>query len=72
MFSNESSLLMDHMFEEDSIMERLRHEGLNNLHDNMDRQSDGITMLDGPRDVATLVACPWKSRGLLLHCLAET
>ena len=44
------------MFEEDPIMERLRHEGLNNLHDNIERQSDGITVPDGPRDVARLVA----------------
>ena len=35
--TNDGSLLMDHMFEEDPIMERLRHEGLNNLHDNIER-----------------------------------
>lgn len=35
-------------------MERLRHEGLNNLHDNLERQSNGITVPDGPRDVARL------------------
>ena len=50
------SLLMDRMFEEDPIMERLRHEGLHNLHDNIDRQSDGITVPDAPRDVAELAA----------------
>ena len=37
MLSNDSPLLTDCMFEEDSIMERLRQEGLNNLHDNMER-----------------------------------
>ena len=37
-------------------MEWLRHEGLNNLHDKMERQSDGITVLDGPRDVVGLAA----------------
>ena len=37
-------------------MERLRHEGLHNPHDNLDRQSDGITVLGGPRDVAGLAA----------------
>ena len=56
MLSNESPLLMDHMFEEDPIVERLRYEGLNNIHDNMDRQSDGMTMPDGLRDVTRLVA----------------
>ena len=46
---------MDHMFEEDLVMERLRHEGLN-IHDDMERQSDGMRMPDGPRDVTRLVA----------------
>ena len=54
--SNDGSLLMDRMFEEDPIMERLRDEGLNNLHDNIERQSDGITVPGGPRDVAGLAA----------------
>ena len=54
--SNESSLLMDCMFKKDLVMEQLRHEGLNNLNDNMDRQSNGIIMLDGPRDVERLAA----------------
>ena len=31
--SVDESLLMDRMFEEDPVMERLRYEGLNNLHD---------------------------------------
>ena len=35
--TNDRSLLMDRMFEEDPVMERLRHEGLNNLHDNIER-----------------------------------
>ena len=35
--SNDEPLLMDRMSEEDPIMERLRHEGLNNLHDNIER-----------------------------------
>ena len=35
--SNDKPLLMDRMFDEDSAMERLRHEGLHNLHDNLDR-----------------------------------
>ena len=54
--SLDDPLLMDQMFEEDPVMERLRHEGLNNLHDDIERQSDGITVLDGPRDVIGLVA----------------
>ena len=37
-------------------MERLRHEGLNNLHDNLERQFDDITVLGGPWDVAGLAA----------------
>ena len=41
--SNDEPLLMDCMFDEDPAMERLRHEGLHNPHDNLDRQSDGIT-----------------------------
>ena len=52
--SNDEPLLMDRMSKEDPIMERLRHEGLNNLHDNLERQFDGITVLGGPRDVARL------------------
>ena len=52
--SIDSPLLMDRMFEEDPIMERLRHEGLNNLHDNIEREFDGIMVPDGPRDVAGL------------------
>ena len=60
---NDESLLMDCMFEEDPIMERLRHEGLNNLHDNIERKFDGIMMPNGPRDVAGLLhSCPWKSK----------
>ena len=35
--SIDSPLLMDQMFEEDPVMELLRHEGLNNLHDDMER-----------------------------------
>ena len=54
--SIDNPLLMDHMFEEDPVMERLRHKGLNNLHDDMERQSNGIMMPDGPRDVARLAA----------------
>ena len=52
--SNDKPLHLDCMFEEDPIMERLRHEGLNNLHDDIERQSDGIIMPSGPRDVAGL------------------
>ena len=33
--SVDEPLLMDRMFEEDPIMERLRNEGLNNLHDDI-------------------------------------
>ena len=54
--SNDKPLLMDRMFEEDPIMERLRHEGLHNPHDNLDRQSDCMTVPGGPRDVAGLAA----------------
>ena len=62
-FSINSPLLMDRMFEEDPVMERLRHEGLNNLHDDIERQNNGITVPDGPRDVPGLPhSCPWKSR----------
>ena len=53
---NDEPLLMDHMFEEDPAIERLRHEGLHNLHDNLERQSNGITVPRGPRDVAGLAA----------------
>ena len=52
--SNEEPLLMDRMFDEDPAMERLRHEGLHNPHDNLDKQCDGITVPGGPRDVAGL------------------
>ena len=54
--SNDEPMLMDRMFDEDPAMERLRHEGLNNLHDHMEKQSDGITVPGGPRDVAGLAA----------------
>ena len=54
--TNDGSLLMDHMFEEDSAMERLQREGLHNLHDHMERQYDGITVPGGPRDVVGLLA----------------
>ena len=53
---NDGSLLMDRMFEEDLAMERLQREGLHNLRDHMERQSNGITVLGGPRDVAGLAA----------------
>ena len=52
--SNDEPLLMDRMSEEDPAMERLRHEGLHNFHDDLERQSDGITVPGGPRDVAGL------------------
>ena len=72
-FSIDNPLLMDRMFEEDPVMEWLRHKGLNNLHDDIGRQFDGVTMPDGPRDTAGLLhSCPWKSRCQLLHCLGET
>ena len=54
--SNDEPLLMDRMFDEDPAMERLRHEGLHNPYDNLERQSDGITVPGGPRDVAGLAA----------------
>ena len=63
--SNDEPMLMDRMFNEDPIMERLRHEGLNNLHDHIERQSEGITVPSGPRDVEDLLHFyPWKSRCL--------
>ena len=46
MLSSDNPLLMDRMFEEDLIMERLRHQCPNNPHDDMERQFDGITMLE--------------------------
>ena len=52
--TNDGSLLMDRMFEEDLAMERLQREGLHHLHDHMEKQSDGITVPSGPRDVARL------------------
>ena len=52
--TNDGSLLMDRMFEEDPIMGRLRHEGLHNFHDNIERQFDGIIVPGGPRDVVGL------------------
>ena len=54
--SNDEPLLMDRMFDEDPAMECLRHDGLQHPHDNLDRQSDGITVPGGPRDVAGLAA----------------
>ena len=51
---SDEPLLIDRMFEEDPAMERLQCEGLHNLHDSMERQSDGITVPGGPRDVAGL------------------
>ena len=54
--SVDDSLLMDRMFEEDQVIEQLRYEGLNNLHDDIGRQFDGISVPDGPRDVTGLVA----------------
>ena len=39
--TNDGSLLMDRMFEEDPAMERLQREGLHNLHDHMKRQKIG-------------------------------
>lgn len=58
--SHEISLLMDCMFNKDPnkvpIMEQLRHEGLKDLHDNMDRQSDGITCQMDQRDAIGFVA----------------
>ena len=54
--SNDEPLLMDCIFEEDPAMERLRREDLHNLHDNLERQSDGITVPSGPRDVVGLAA----------------
>lgn len=59
------------MFEEDPIMERLRHEGLNDLHDDMERQSNGIPMPDRLRDVVGLVAF-LSMEVKMLHCLGET
>ena len=35
--SNDEPMLMDRMFDEDPIMERLRREVLNNLHDNIEK-----------------------------------
>ena len=35
--TNNGSLLMDRMFEEDPAMEILRREGLHSLHDNLER-----------------------------------
>ena len=53
---SDEPLLMDRMFEEDLTMEILRCEGLHNLHDNIERRSDGITVPSGPRDFAGLTA----------------
>ena len=54
----------------DPIMERLRHEGLNNLHDDMERQSDGITTSHEQRGVTGLVVflsmeVKWRIASLL-------
>ena len=54
MLSNESPLLMDHMFQEVLVMERLKHEDLNSLCDDMERQFDGIMMPNGPRNAIGL------------------
>ena len=35
--SNDEPLLMNCIFEEDPIMDHLRHEGPNNIHDNIER-----------------------------------
>ena len=54
--SNDEPLLMDRMFDEDPAMERLQREGLHHLHDHLERQSDGMTVPGGPKDVAGLAA----------------
>ena len=67
--SNDEPLLMDRMFNEDPAMERLRHEVLHNLHDNIERQSDGITVPSGLGMSQDLLHFyPWKSKCQLLHC----
>ena len=50
-------------------MERLRHEGLHNFHDDLERQSDDIIVLgDLEMSQDLLHFYPWKSRCQLLHC----
>ena len=53
-FSTDRPILMERIFNKDLVIARLREEGLNNLYENMDRQSYGIMVPYGPRNVSRL------------------